>query len=883
MSRGRLIFWVSCLAVALMVGRVWAREVLPLKDDWQMQSAAALNVGGETISSSGFVPIGWYRVSVPTTVLAALVRAGVYPDPYYGDNLKSIPGYVQGRWLVMPEDSPFRRSWWYRTSFLLPGAYAGRDLRLHLDGINYRANVWLNGRLVADSEHLIGMFRRFELDVNDYARPGEQNYLAVEIIGPGQGPPPTVRTKQIEATTGWDDHNPYPPDMNMGIWQDVYLTATGPVRMRHPYVRPQLDLPGLEAAHLTVTVEAANVSKKQVTAEISGVIEKTTFAQRVTLAPGESRLIRFSPSEFPQLNLTRPRIWWPNPLGSQEMYTLRLTAKVEDKVSDVLDQRFGIRDATTYLNEEGWRVYMINGRKVLIRGAAWMTSDMLLRLSHKRYEALIRYAKEANLNMLRSEGFSIRETEDFYNLCDDYGVMVTQQIFGRSIADENLAIACVEDMILRIRNHPSLVHFLGHDETFPTLTLDQAYRALIAKHSPDRTYQPNSGAFDVQDRFATGGTRTGSRELWTYAQPTHYYTDPERGAWGFAQSGGIGGTIAPLESMRRMMPEKDLWPPWTDTWSFHTVLQGGHYYDALLAALKARYGEPSGIEDFCRKGQLMNYESARAMYEAYGRNKYSATGITAWKYNAAWPASPTWQIIDWYLLAGGAYYGAKKACEPLHLQYSYDDHSIVIVNSYYQDFSDLKVSAAIYNLDGTERFARFAVASVPADGVRRLFTIEQPPNLSKAYFLDLRLQDSSDREISRNFYWLSTVPDIPGTQGYTENGIFFISPASVADFTDLRLLPRVQVNLHAEFADRGPEQVATVTVSNPSHTIAFFVHLAVTQGEGGPEVAPTYWQDNYFSLLPGESKTVTAKFAAEDLEGKPPVIKVDGWNVTGAR
>ncbi len=851
-------------------------EALRLSGNWLLQSSAQVSQTGEAISRAGFQPAGWYPATVPTTVLAALVANEVYPDPYFGLNLKKIPGYREGRWVVMPQGSPFRPSWWYRTEFTLPEKWRGQHLTLHLDGINYQANLWLNGRRVAGSQTLIGMFRRFELPINDYALTGQRNCLAVEIIPPGLLPDRPYSTKQLEATTGWDDHNPQPPDLNMGIWRDVSIRATGPVAVRHPYVATRLDLPSLETAHLTVSAELVNLSDRDLAGELRGEIESTRFSRPVRLAPKETRLVKFTPEEFPQLNVARPRVWWPHPVGPQELYELHLEFAAGGAVSDAARVRFGIREATTYLNEEGWRGYMINGRKILIRGAAWMTSDMLLRLTEKRYDALIRYAREAGMNMLRSEGFSIRETDEFYDLCDRYGVMVTQQIFGRSIPDEALASACVKDMILRIRNHPSLVHFLGHDETYPTPTLDKAYRELIAQYTPERTYQPHSGAFDVKERFQTGGTRTGTRQLWTYATPSHYYRNKEAGAWGFAQSGGIGGTVAPLKSMRRMMPEKDLWPPFSEAWSFHTVIQGGSYFDALVKALEARYGKPTGIEDFCLKGQAMNYESARGMYEAYARNKYSATGITAWKYDAAWPASPTWQYVDWYLVAGGAYYGAKKALEPLHIQYSYDDHSIWVVNTFYRDFTGLKARARIFDMDLKEHFSQSAAAAVGPDGKTRLFTVPWPEDITKTFFLSLKLEDSTGQVVSDNFYWLSTAPEIPGTQG-VRGVVYFIEPKSHPDYTALQSLPPARVKHAARFERQGAETVGHVTVENAGQTLAFLVQLAVTQGEQGGEVAPCYWSDNYFALLPGERRSLTARFATADLAGAGPVVRLGGW------
>ena len=557
---------VCVIVVLVVVGYAQGDEAIAKIDNgWKLQSAAALDkADGAALSKAGYDVQTWYDVAVPRTVLAALVDNGVYPDPYYGENLRKIPGYQEERWLRMAEDSPFYPSWWYRCEFEVPAAFKDKLLRLHLDGINYRANVWLNGKKVAGDDKVIGMFRRFEFDVTDLVKIGAPNGLAVEVIGPGKLPDKKFRTKQVEATTGWDDHNPQPPDLNMGIWRDVYVTASGPVMLRHPHVDTDLDLPSLDKADLTVSVQVINVGGKRVRTTLSGAIEDITFSQEIELWPDEQRWIRFSPAQFPKLTVQQPRVWWPNPLGAQELYDVALEAKVDDVLSDATGTRFGIREATTYIDDEGWRGYRINGQNVLIRGGAWMTNDMLLRFTKKRDTALVRYAREANLNMLRSEGFSIRETDQFYDICDELGVMVTQQLFGRSIPDEDLAIACIQDTILRIRNHPSLVHFLGHDETFPTDRLDEAYRGIIAKYSPGRTYQPHSGAFEVENRFSTGGTRTGTRELWTYAGPARYYdTDYKERAWGFAQSGGIGGIVAQVESVRRMIPEEDLWPLWS--------------------------------------------------------------------------------------------------------------------------------------------------------------------------------------------------------------------------------------------------------------------------------------------------------------------------------
>jgi len=878
--------WMFRLAMAVCIvgiAEIGLAETLtlPVTDGWQLQSSAEIDhPNGAVLSQPGAETAQWYPVNVPATVLAALVENEVYPDPYYGENLKAIPGYQPGRWMRMNEDSPFYPSWWYRTEFTAPKAYDGKHVRLHLDGINYRANVWLNGVKIAGDDTIVGMFQRFELDVTETVKLGAKNCLAVEVFAPGKLPEGAYRTKQVEATTGWDDHNPQPPDLNMGIWRDVYLSACGPVMLRHPYVHTDLDLPALDKAGLTVQVQATNLSDARISAEIAGTIEDITFSQTISLGPRESGWFNITPVQCPQLSIQNPRLWWPNPLGPQNLYRVDMEVRVDGVVSDTAGTPFGIREATTYINEEGWRRYRVNGKDVLIRGGAWMTNDMLLRFTEKRDRALVRYAREANLNMLRSEGFSIRETDQLYDICDELGVMVTQQLFGRSIPDEDLAIDCIRDSVLRIRNHPSLVHFLGHDETFPTDRLDEAYQGIIAKYSPGRTYQPHSGAFDVEDRFNTGGTRTGTRELWTYADPARYYNDDyEEYAWGFAQSGGIGGIVAQIESVRRMIPEDQLWPIWTDAMSFHTVIQEGDFFRETVKSLNTRYGEPKDIDDFCMTAQVMNYESARAMYESYARNKYGATGITTWKYNAAWPAVMTWHYVDYYLLATGAYYGAKKACEDLHVQYSYDDHSVWVVNSLYEEFDGLKVTAKVFNFDMKEMHSEDTVVSVGPDGKTQAFVLQWPNGLSKTYFLVLTLEDSAGKLVTDNLYWLSTVPDIPGEM--KESWLDFqINAKSVADLTGLRSLPQVAVTATMEIGRQGDETVATVTVEIPTDRLAFFVNLGVTKGTDGFEVAPCYWEDNDFSLLPGQTRTVKAVFATEDLEGSTPALRVDGWNVT---
>lgn len=872
---------VVCAVASVMIGAAADGAFnIPLRNEWRLQSAAKVDVADERVAATGFDVSGWYATDVPKTLLAALAENGVYPDPYYGLNMKEIPGFREDVVLVMPEGSPFRGPWWYRIEFKPPGEQMGRFVTLHLEGINQRAEVWLNGERVATDADVAGMFRRFKFAVGDKLRFGEPNVLALKVTGPGQLPEKDYDTKQIEATTGWDDHNPWPPDLNTGVWEDVYLRTHGPLTIANPYVETDLDLPSLDTARLTVSAYVTNHGTQATFGELKAEIGDVAVLQEVNLEAGETREIILTPEQFPQLVLANPRIWWPVNMGAPELYELALSVKVDGAVSDGSHTRFGVREVRTYINDEDWRAYEINGKPVLIRGGAWMTADMLLRLTPERYEALVRYARDAGFNMLRSEGFSIRETDEFYDLCDEYGVMATQQIFGRSIPDEALALACIDDMMLRIRSHPSLVHFLGHDETYPTKELDEGYQALIAKYRVNRTYQPHSGTFFVPERSSTGGTRTGTRELWTYTSPEHYYRRTFDGAWGFAQSGGIGGVVAHPDSLRAMMPAEQLWPVLeTEGWSFHSVVQGAEYFDVFRKNMDACYGAPADLADFCRKAYAMNYNSARGMFEAYGRNKYKATGITTWKYDAAWPAAMTWQYIDWYLRPTAAYYGAKKACEPVHVQFAYDDRKVYVVNGTLNEFSGLTVSATVFNDDLSTVFEQSGTVSVAPDGKAEVCTIPEPEDFTMTHFLRLELCDASENVLSENFYWLSKTPDIPGQNGHNLKGIFWTKPKSRADFAFLNNLPQAVLTASLRIERNNEEVIGYVEVRNECGALAFQVMLDMAGSADAASIAPAYWSDNLFSMLPGAVRSITVRVPAAATGGRTPVLRLNGWNL----
>ncbi len=877
----RFLFFVAlapfasgCLATPRAVSS--ENSKLVLKANWAIQSSAKVQASGEVLSTNQFKPVGWYSASVPTTVLNALLENKAYADPYFGMNLRSIPGthYPIGENfanLPMPTDSPFKVPWWYRREFLLPPGYEGKTIWLHFDGINFRANIWLNGHRVADSSHVAGAFRFYEFDVTPFVKTGKANALAVEVFPP----------QPDDLGITWVDVNPTPPDKNMGIWHEVYLSASGPVALRYPQVVSRLDLPSLDVAHLAVNANLRNASGHTARGVLAGQIENAEFRQEVELGPHETKHVTFAPDRFPQLNLAHPRLWWPWQMGSQNLYALKIEFRINGQVSDSQETHFGIREVTSELTPEGYRLFSVNGKKILIRGAGWW-SDMLLRPSPERQEAEIRYAREMNLNCLRMDGKF--EDDHFLDLADRYGILLMpgwcccdhwEKWKDWKEEDYAISVESLRDRIRWFRNHPSILCWLNGDDNPPPENVAQSYVKVLKEEDWPNPYLASATGKPAAVTGDTGLKMTGPYE---WVPPGYWLADTlHGGAFGFITETSPGPAIPPIQGLREFIPPDHLWPI-DEYWDYHA---GGGVFKNIKVytqALNARYGAATGAEDFAKKAQVMDYEGQRAMFEAYGRNKYHATGVLQEMLNNAWP-SLVWVLYDYYLRPAGGYFGTKKACEPLHVQYSYDDRSIVVVNSYYREFKNVKVTAAVYNLDLSEKFSKQVSLDVPPDSATRALTLPAIQGLTPTYFIKLDLEDSGARIVSRNFYWMSTKPDVLDW----EKTVWYYTPTkSFADMTGLETLPNVELKGSSTTAVEGNENVTRVKVQNPTNRLAFFIHLRVTKGQHGEDVLPIRWDDNYFELIPGETREVSATYARKDLQGYSPAVVMEGWNVRRA-
>ena len=847
----------------------------PLSQNWQIQSSCEVKADGHEISIPGFRAQGWHKASVPTTVVAALVADGTYPDPYFGMNLRSFPGmdYSADSFFAkqsMPADSPFRCSWWFRTEFRSPAQTGTRTTWLHFDGINYRANIWLNGEKIGDAQDIAGMMRVFEFAVGKRLAAGKPNALAVEVFAPDK----------TDLGMTWVDWNPTPADKDMGLWKDVYLTTTGEVALRHPFVTSKLAA-DYKTAVLTITADLHNTAAQPTASIVRVEIEGIRVSQKVELAASESKTVFFTPDQYAELRLPQPRLWWPYQMGKPEMYTARLQVEVRGQISDSATVHFGIREVTSQLTERGYRLFKINGRNLLVRGAEW-APDMLLRWSPERAAAAIDYVRGMHLNAIRSEGRM--ERDEFFDLADRLGVLIMpgwtccdfwEQWEEWTPETAKIAVASLSDQLMRLRNHPSVFVWLYGSDNPPPADIENAYLQIVKDTSWPN---PAVSSASAQATTVTGPSGVKMTGPYDYEPPNYWYQKKAGGAFGFNTETSPGPVIPTLSSLKKFIPADHLWPV-DEYWNYHAGLEHFTNIDRFMTGLDQRYGKAADLQDFLRKSQAMSYEAQRAMFEAYGRNKYESTGVIQWMLNNAWP-SIIWHLYDYYLVPSGAYFGSQKACEPLHVQYSYDDHSVAVVNGYDHAFAGMRVKAAIYDIHVKEKASQNAILDVPADSSLRALQLEPVADISPTYFLKLELRDASGKPVSENFYWLSTRPDVVDWANPVED--YYTPESAYADLTGLNGQPQVKLKVSASMSQTGQKKEVRAVVENPNSSLAFMVHLRVAKAKGGDDVVPIFWDDNYVSLLPGEKRELSAHFASAKPGGDNLMLTLDGWNVVAA-
>ncbi len=870
----RVLF--SLLALLALPTALEAKIVAPLREGWQLQSACKLQAAGESIAAEGLSVEGWLKIAVPSTVLAAQASAGAVPDPYFGMNLRQIPGseYPIGQVfsnLPMPEGSPYRCGWWYRKEFTSPAAFA-KDERfwLHFGGINYRADIWLNGHKIADTTTVAGAYRIYDFDVTEFLKPGKTNVLAVETFAP----------TEKDLGINWVDWNPCPPDKDMGLWGAVDLVATGAVTVRSPLAVTHFRDSSLSSADLTVYAELHNATNRAVKGVVSGSAAGVRFERPVELAAHEDRTVVFTPEQFPELRIQNPKPWWPYQMGQPHLERLTVRFAAQGLLADKQSVDFGFREITSELTASGSRLFRVNGKPILIRGAGW-SQDMLLRFDQNRLRDQFRLVRDMNLNAIRLEGKL--DTDEFFHLADEQGILVMlgwccgdQWEHWKYWTPEDLAIATasLRAQMLRLRHHASLLAWLNGSDNPPPAGVERAYLKIESE-----THWPNPvlSSANSTPTSVTGASGVKMTGPYDYVAPSYWYVDRQNGgAFGFNTETSPGPAIPSLASRQKFLPDPEAWPP-SPNWSYHNG--GGDFVNLKVfdEAMEAIYAKPRSAAEYERLAQTMEYDSERAMFEAYGKNKYASTGVIQWMLNNAWP-SMIWHLYDYYLDAGGGYFAAKKACEPLHIQYSYDDHSIVVVNSTYESVTGLHASISVHNRAWNELFTSQATLNVGADSAQRVLLV--PDSLyagaDKIIFIDLTLSDATGRELSSNFYW---VPEALTTFDWAKTNYTHTPAARQEDLTALATLPPAKVIASAEFENTSRGRELRLHVENQSAVLAFQIRAAVRTQSGGL-IAPVFWSDNWIELVPGKSRTLTA-LLPENADAAP-IVQLEGWNIPPA-
>jgi hypothetical protein len=809
---------------------------------WRLERDTRVTADGSVLATVGYADAEWLPATVPGTVLTSYLNAGAIPDPNFGDNQ------------LMISDTFFYADFWYRTEFT-PAPADGRRRWLHLDGINWNAEVYLNGSRIG---RINGGFARGRFDITDRLKPGQPNALAIRIeknASPGSVKEKTYDHPDLNggglgadnptyhASIGWD-WIPTIRGRNTGIWNDVYVTDSGPVTLEQPLVRTTLPLPSTEKADVQLGATIRNHDTRAVSGVLKGRFGDVSVEVPVSLAPGEARAITFGPDRYPQLRLDHPRVWWPNGYGEQPLYDVDLRFETAPGVaSDATRFRAGVRQFTHNFDGNTLRMW-INGRRFVPRGGNWGFGESMLRYRAREYDAAVRYHRDQHFTMIRNWVGQIGD-EEFYDACDRYGIVVWQDFWlanpwdGPDPDHDDVFMDNATDMVNLARTHASVGLYCGRNEGYPPKPLDDAIRALLADKHPDVPYISSSA-----DDVASGH---GPYQ----AMPIAYYF-ANRATPKIHSELGMPN-IMTLDSLKATMPEADLWPMGRMYGLHDFSMDGAQGGRSFLTRIQKSYGAVANAAEFANLAQFVNYEGYRGMFEAQSRHR---AGLLIWMSHPTWP-SLVWQTYDYFFEPTAAYFGAKKAAEPLHIQWNPTTEMVEVVNYSAGDVKDLTAVATILNMDGTVAWERREPLVSDEDSTSEVIALEYPLGVSRVHFIRLRLVRGAS-VVSENFYW----------RGLDE-----------ADFRPLRTMPPANVGATTMAVLADGRWRLTTELANLSAVPALMVKVKAVREKSGDRILPVLYDDNYVALMPGERRVITTDLDLADARGERPRIVVEGFNL----
>lgn len=810
---------------------------------WRLQRASLVDRDGNAISKPDFNDHSWLIATVPGTILTSYLNDGAIPNPNYGDNQ------------VLISDSYFYSNFWYRDVFIPPSSFKGRRMYLNFNGINWEAEVYLDGRCLGNIK---GAFMRGRFDVTNILQPGRQNVLAVLIkknSAPGFPKEPDRYSTQanggqlgadnptFEASVGWD-WIPTIRGRDTGIWNNVYLSVSGPVTIRNPFVWTRVPVPDTTTASVHIQATLHNHEYRRVEGVLRGEFGHISFETSVSLNPNATKTITLDPTTNPDLELHDPKLWWPNGYGAQNLYKVKLEFIIEGQVSDSKFLKVGVRQLA-YSEEGGALRIWVNGRRFIARGGNWGFPESMLRYRKREYDIAVRLHKDMNFTMIRNW---VGQTANmaFYKACDKYGIMVWQDFWlanpndGPNPKHVKMFKKNMHDYVERIRNYPCVALFVGRNEGYPPKPLEEAMPKLLAELDPGVKYIPNSAEGPVSGRGPYG------------LMPTRFYFE-HRATKRLHSEMGMPAIVS-YASLERMMPKKSMWPQ-SNMWGIHDFTLGGSQNGASFnKAIEDRFGRVDSLREWLWLADYIEYCGYRAMFEAQAENRM---GLLIWMSHPAWPCL-TFQTYDYYLDPTAGYFGCKEGCQPLHIEWNPVTDSIEVVNYSVKNGSGLNAIMEIKNLDGEAVLKEEkSYIDCPEDSVINVFRFVQPDSVSKVYVVELRLERGG-KNISRNLYW----------RQIKEGNMKLILK-----------IPKIRLFIHTVSSRKGNNWVLTTTLRNETEYAAPIVKLKVVGNKDSRRILPVIFSDNFITLLPGEQRTIRMRLNNDDTRGERPKVIVEGLNI----
>ncbi len=955
----------------------FAQQKISLNSDnksihWKVKPQSDINSDSAKIYATNYSSADWVNAVVPGAVFTSYVNAGIEKDPNYGDNIYNV------------DKSKYNRNFWYRTAFMSPAHNGDQQVWLNFEGINRKGEIFLNGIRLGE---LDGFMQRGKFNVTNSIKDNDSNVLAVLVKYPSL-PIPNHQSPTYISSDGWD-WMPSVPGLLSGITDDVYLTVTGAVTLVDPWIRTIVS--SKDKGIIALQFDLKNNDVKDLKGECLITINpgNIQLERQVDIKAGQTINIAFDSSHYKKLVIQDPLLWWPNGYGDPNLYSCDIKFVSNDITSDSKQIEFGIRQYSYDTIGSVFHLY-VNGERIFVKGGDWGMSEYMLRCRGEEYDLKVKLHKDMHMNMIRNWIGSVTD-EEFYGACDKYGIMIWDDFWLNShpnLPDDVFAFNMnAVEKIKRLRNHPSIAVWCGDNEGYPLPPLNGwLHEDVKTFDEGDRWYQPNSHS----DALTGSGP-------WGNFHPDWYFTKYPVGfggnrVWGFRTEIGTA-VFTTFESFKKFIPEEDWWPR-NEMWNKHffgkSAGNGGP--DNYERSINQNYGKATGIEDFCRKAQLLNIETNKALFEGWQHNMWNdASGIMTWMSQSAYP-SFVWQTYDYYYDLNGAYWGVKKACEPIHIQWNPADNTVNVINASSTDANNITAIAEVYNMDGSLQkkytkqltsnsssntsthffnidftmdnlaYRKNVVASsspgefepaeclvdnnngsrwaskanddewiyvdlgapteiasvvlnwetayakaykiliatdssnwqevysttdgkgglenislkpvtaryVKMQGVKRatqwgysLYEMEIYSNkkietgLSAVHFIKLRLTDDKGKLLSDNFYW----------RGNKSN-----------DYTALASMPKASVKVSSTLTRNNGKAVINAAISNSNKSIAFAVHVQAYRTSDGERILPAMMNDNYFTLLKGESKNITIGFDESLLPDGKYTLKVEPYN-----